>query len=127
MPKAYKKIDVVGISEKSLSDAIDHAISKASDSLHGLAWFEVAEMRGKIEDGMVEMISGAAQSAMSSAVPLRIVSDPFAMVAHLQPGRRHQRMARGSSGGLTQPGVRHRTSFLAWLRFAAESLNSRAR
>lgn len=53
MPKAYKKIEVVGISEKSLSDAIDHAISKASDSLHGLAWFEVAEMRGKIEDGKV--------------------------------------------------------------------------
>ncbi len=53
MAKAYKKIDIVGISDKSLSDAIDHAIEKANDSLHGLAWFEVAEMRGKIEDGKV--------------------------------------------------------------------------
>ena len=53
MAKAYKKIDVVGISDKSLSDAIDTAIEKASDSLHGLAWFEVMEMRGKIDDGKV--------------------------------------------------------------------------
>lgn len=53
MAKAYKKIEIVGISEKSLSGAIDHAIEKARDSLHGLAWFEVAEMRGRIEDGKV--------------------------------------------------------------------------
>lgn len=53
MAKAYKKIEIVGISKDSLSDAIDHAITKADDSLHGLAWFEVAEMRGKIESGKV--------------------------------------------------------------------------
>jgi len=53
MAKAYKKIEIVGISKDSLSAAIDHAIEKANDSLHGLAWFEVAEMRGRIEDGKV--------------------------------------------------------------------------
>ena len=53
MAKAYKKIEIVGISKDSLSNAIDHAIEKANDTLHGLAWFEVAEMRGKIEDGKV--------------------------------------------------------------------------
>lgn len=53
MAKAYKKIEIVGVSEKSLSDAIDHAIEKAHDSLHGLGWFEVAEMRGRIKDGKV--------------------------------------------------------------------------
>jgi flavin-binding protein dodecin len=51
--KAYKKIEIVGVSEKSLSDAIEGAIEKASETMHGLAWFEVSEMRGRIEKGKV--------------------------------------------------------------------------
>ena len=53
MAKAYKKIEIVGISEKSMSDAIDHAIEKAASTVRHLAWFEVAEMRGSIADGKV--------------------------------------------------------------------------
>jgi flavin-binding protein dodecin len=53
VPKAYKKIDVVGISEKSLSHAIENAIEKAHETVRHLAWFEVDELRGKIEDGKV--------------------------------------------------------------------------
>ncbi|MDJ0523561.1 MAG: dodecin family protein [Planctomycetota bacterium] len=53
MSKAYKKIEIVGVSEKSLSDAIDGAIEKASKTVHGLSWFEVSELRGSIEDGKV--------------------------------------------------------------------------
>jgi len=51
--KAYKKIEIVGVSKKSVSEAIDHAIEKASETVHHLSWFEVAEMRGRIEDGKV--------------------------------------------------------------------------
>ncbi len=54
MGKAYKKIEIVGVSEKSLSDAIENAIEKANDSVRHLAWFEVTEMRGRIDDGKVE-------------------------------------------------------------------------
>ena len=53
MSKAYKKIEIVGVSEKSLSDAIEGAIEKASETMHGLAWFEVSEMRGRIDKGKV--------------------------------------------------------------------------
>ena len=53
MGKAFKKIDVVGISDKSLSDAIDSAIEKAHSTVRNLSWFEVDELRGKIEDGKV--------------------------------------------------------------------------
>jgi len=53
MSKAYKKIEIVGVSEKSFSDAVDAAIKKASETMHGLAWFEVAEMRGRIDKGKV--------------------------------------------------------------------------
>ena len=50
MGTVYKKIEVVGTSEKSLEDAIQSAIAKAGETLHGMSWFEVAEIRGRIED-----------------------------------------------------------------------------
>lgn len=53
MSKAYKKIEVVGVSSESVSAAIDAAIAKAKESVRGLAWFEVDEVRGKITDGAV--------------------------------------------------------------------------
>jgi len=49
----YKIVELVGTSEDSISDAIDSAIKKASQSLRHLGWFEVGEVRGSIVDGMV--------------------------------------------------------------------------
>ena len=49
--KVYKKIDVVGCSAKSIEEAIESAVVKASESLHGLSWFELKEVRGAIRDG----------------------------------------------------------------------------
>jgi flavin-binding protein dodecin len=51
--KAFKKIEIVGISKKSMSDAVDNAIAKAQETVRHLAWFEVDEMRGSIEDDKV--------------------------------------------------------------------------
>lgn len=53
MAKAFKKIEIVGISKKSMSDAVDNAVAKAQETVRHLAWFEVDEMRGSIEDGKV--------------------------------------------------------------------------
>lgn len=53
MGKIYKKIELVGISTKSFEDAISDAITTASKTLHGLAWFDVAEQHGRIVDGKV--------------------------------------------------------------------------
>lgn len=53
MSKVYKKIELVGVSEKSYEDAVKNAVAKASESLHGLSWFEVAEQHGRIADGKV--------------------------------------------------------------------------
>lgn len=53
--KVFKKISVVGTSSESYEKAISTAIGKASDSLHGLAWFEVKELRGGVgPDGKIE-------------------------------------------------------------------------
>jgi flavin-binding protein dodecin len=49
--KVYKKITVVGCSAESYEQAIEAAVEKAAGSVHGLAWFEVTEMRGAILDG----------------------------------------------------------------------------
>lgn len=50
----YKKIEIVGTSEKSSDEAVQNALSKASASIHNLRWFEVMETRGNIKDGTVE-------------------------------------------------------------------------
>ncbi len=51
--KVYKKIRVVGCSSESMEAAVELAVAKASQSVHGLAWFEVVESRGAISDGKV--------------------------------------------------------------------------
>jgi flavin-binding protein dodecin len=46
----YKKIELIGSSTKSIEDAIQQAISKSSQTLRNLRWFEVIETRGHIDD-----------------------------------------------------------------------------
>lgn len=50
----YKSIEVTGSSRESIDDAIRGAISKASESIRHLDWFEVIQTRGNIADGQVE-------------------------------------------------------------------------
>jgi len=47
----YRVSEIVGTSENSIDDAIKGAISRASETLRGLDWFEVTEIRGHIVDG----------------------------------------------------------------------------
>ena len=49
----YRVIQIVGSSEKSIDDAIQTAISRASKTLRELRWFEVVETRGHIDNGKV--------------------------------------------------------------------------
>lgn len=53
MERAYEMVEVVGVSEKSLSDAIRAAVAAASKNRPGTAWFEVVEQRGRIDKGEV--------------------------------------------------------------------------
>ena len=46
----YIKSEVIGTSDKSVSEAIDNAIATAAKSLRNLEWYEVVEMRGRIRD-----------------------------------------------------------------------------
>ena len=49
----YKVSEIVGTSPTSVDDAIRGAVGKAAETLHGLDWFEVVEVRGHIEEGQV--------------------------------------------------------------------------
>ena len=49
----YKTIEITGSSTDGVTQAIDRAVSKASETLRGLDWFEVTEIRGHIEDSAV--------------------------------------------------------------------------
>ncbi len=51
--KVYKKIDVVGTSSMNLEDAIQRAVAKSSETVRNMSWFEVDEIRGRIEGGDV--------------------------------------------------------------------------
>ena len=53
--RVFKKISVTGCSSESFEKAIENAVEKASESLRGLAWFEVKEFRGGLgSDGDIE-------------------------------------------------------------------------
>jgi len=47
----YSISEIVGSSTESVDDAIRSAVTRASKTLHNLDWFEVTNLRGRIEDG----------------------------------------------------------------------------
>jgi dodecin len=50
----YKSVEITGSSTDGVTQAIDRAIAKASESLRHLDWFEVTDIRGHIgEDSRV--------------------------------------------------------------------------
>lgn len=51
--RTYKITELVGTSQTGLDDAIRNGITKASQSVRNLNWFEVTDIRGHLEDGAV--------------------------------------------------------------------------
>ena len=51
--RTFKIIDLVGVSNESYSEATKNAIARASETLRGLGWFEVTELRGLIQNGKI--------------------------------------------------------------------------
>ena len=55
MPEnVYKVVEVVGSSTESIADAARNAVSKASETLRNIEWFEVEAVRGHVADGKVQ-------------------------------------------------------------------------
>ena len=49
----YRVIEITGSSPKSISDAIQTAVSRASKTLRNLRWFEVVQTRGHLDGGKI--------------------------------------------------------------------------
>ena len=49
----YKLVELTGSSKTSIEEAIQNAITKASQTLRNVHWFQVVETRGYIENGKV--------------------------------------------------------------------------
>ena len=49
----YRKSEIVGVSDTSVSDAIETAVARATKTLRNVDWFEVGEIRGQVKDGKV--------------------------------------------------------------------------
>lgn len=48
MSKVFKMVELVGTSTKSMEDATQNALEKASKTIRNMSWFEVLEIRGGI-------------------------------------------------------------------------------
>ena len=50
----YKVSEIVGTSPDGVDQAIRNALAKASETLHGLDWFEVVNVRGHLDEGAIK-------------------------------------------------------------------------
>jgi len=51
--KTYAIVDVVGVSEDSIHQAVRNALTKAGQTLRNIDWFEVRNIRGVLLSGRV--------------------------------------------------------------------------
>ncbi|MBR7829477.1 dodecin domain-containing protein [Actinospica sp. MGRD01-02] len=51
--QVYRVTEVVGSSAEGVDAAVRTAVARAGETLHNLDWFEVTEVRGRIEDGRI--------------------------------------------------------------------------
>jgi flavin-binding protein dodecin len=47
--KTYPVIDIVGVSEDSVQQAVRNALAKASETIRNIDWFEVGGIRGAVD------------------------------------------------------------------------------
>ncbi|GGY41143.1 MULTISPECIES: dodecin [Streptomyces] len=50
----YRVTEIVGTSTEGVDQAIRNGIERASQTLRGLDWFEVTQVRGHLVDGRIE-------------------------------------------------------------------------
>ncbi len=68
--KTFKLVELVGISEESVQQAVRNAVKRASATLKGVSWFEVTQIRGTVADGEVS------EFQVSLKVGFRILDEP---------------------------------------------------
>jgi flavin-binding protein dodecin len=49
----YKHIELTGSSKTNIEEAVQNAVTKANQSIRNMRWFEMKELRGHIDNGIV--------------------------------------------------------------------------
>jgi flavin-binding protein dodecin len=49
----YKHIELTGSSKNSVEEAVQNAVTKAQQSVRNMRWFQMTELRGHIDNGVV--------------------------------------------------------------------------
>jgi flavin-binding protein dodecin len=62
--RTYKLIELVGVSENTMEEAIRNALARASQTLKGMDWFEVTEVTGAPPRRAGQPISGEAEGRL---------------------------------------------------------------
>jgi flavin-binding protein dodecin len=50
----YRITEVVGSSEKGIDDAVRRALTRATETLRKIRWFEVKEIRGQVHEQAIQ-------------------------------------------------------------------------
>ncbi|MBJ7902970.1 dodecin [Streptomyces sp. NPDC004549] len=50
----YRVTEIVGTSHESVDQAIRNGVARADQTLRNLDWFEVTQVRGRLENGRIE-------------------------------------------------------------------------
>ena len=70
--KTFKLVELVGVSEESVQQAVRNGIKRAASTLKGVSWFEVTQIRGNVTDGEVS------EFQVTMKVGFRILDNPDA-------------------------------------------------
>jgi flavin-binding protein dodecin len=70
--KTYKIIEVVGVSEDSIQQAVRNALKKAGQTIRNIDWFEVSNIRGAVNK------TGGPQFQVGVRIGFRLEGDPVA-------------------------------------------------
>ena len=68
--KTYKIIEVVGVSEDSVQQAVRNAIDKARKTIRNIDWFEVGPIRGAVSK------TGKIEFQVEVRIGFRLEGDP---------------------------------------------------
>jgi dodecin len=68
--KTYKIVEVVGVSDESIHQAVRNAIAKAKQTLRNLDWFEVKNVRGAVNK------KGEPEFQVEVRIGFRLEGDP---------------------------------------------------
>jgi len=49
----YKHIELTGSSKNSVEEAVQNAVAKANQSVRNMRWFQMVDLRGHIDNGIV--------------------------------------------------------------------------